>query len=756
MHSLIRPISLLSLSVMLLLSGSVVEANTNTKSTQQHVQPTTPQVSKSQLTREQALAIASEFAKEWSSINSVPTDSYFTLNEDTNSSPAWTFAWENSGNIDRRKSFFLLVEINANSGELNSYSISHPSLLANKSKKPISLEQAQQAAEAFLRKNAGKKLSSISLKPTPLSDNRTALTSTEYIFTYQRQINGIPFPDDSIRITVNPNGTIVSYFSTWSEDLNFPADSKKISPEEATKVFKESPFITLSYKIPDSKETERTEPRLLYDYEKELAIDAITGTFLEKPSLPVSSNPNKRSPIVDKPLPPLHQGKPLMQAQAIELAKKLIPLGNWKLTEAIYQKKDREKEAFWDLSFERKTQNHGIDTISLMIDEKNGNVLNYYLNVGKMNKDTNKASIAPEKLQQLAIETVKKLAPYQAQTLYLDKVDHDDKPDYNDTLESSFMFQRYIHNIMLSAEGASVILDQQTGELLSFSSTSNQVNFPEKSPAYLSLEEAKEKWLQQLEVKLTYQVKQEDHSDKNQQSSKSKPLTLVYTLQPSSNKSLTLDAITGKWIHLYTNKPVEVNRPEPEDLQKLPTDKQKALRILYEYNAIEPIDGEIKPKELIKRGEIIKMLVAILSNGDYDDEFIPKQASFHDVPATSPYFGAIEYALARGYIPQTKSLQPEKPITRAELAESFTRALGYHSLAELPNLFVASSTDTATLKEKGSISIVTALGIMETIDQSFKPDASVTREEAAIYFQKFLEVYNKKMPEESLYSKSRH
>ncbi|ERM17401.1 S-layer homology domain-containing protein [Brevibacillus laterosporus] len=317
------------------------------------------------------------------------------------------------------------------------------------------------------------------------------------------------------------------------------------------------------------------------------------------------------------------------------------------------------------------------------------------------------------------------------------------------------MFQRYIHGIMLSAEGASVILDQQTGELLSFSSSISQVNFPEKSPDYLSLEEAKEKWLQQLEVTLTYQVKQEDHRDKNQQSPKSNPLTLVYTLQPSSN-SLTLDAITGKWIHLYSNKPVEVNQTEPEDLQKLPTDKQKALRILYEYNAIEPIDGEIKPKEPIKRGEIIKMLVAILSNGNYDDEFIPKQASFHDVPATSPYFGAIEFALARGYIPQTKSLQPEKPITRAELAESFTRALGYHSLAELPNLFVASSTDTANLKEKGSISIVTALGIMETINQSFKPDASVTREEAAIYFQKFLEVYNKKMPEGPLYTKSRH
>ncbi|MGG1442209.1 YcdB/YcdC domain-containing protein [Brevibacillus laterosporus] len=98
-------------------------------------------------------------------MNPVLSDSSFKSNEDTDSSPTWSFTWESSDNIDRRKPYFLLVEINANSGELINYSISHPSLLATKGKEPISLEKAQQVAEAFLRKHAGKKLSSISLKP---------------------------------------------------------------------------------------------------------------------------------------------------------------------------------------------------------------------------------------------------------------------------------------------------------------------------------------------------------------------------------------------------------------------------------------------------------------------------------------------------------------------------------------------------------------------------------------------------------------
>ncbi|XOS92093.1 YcdB/YcdC domain-containing protein [Brevibacillus laterosporus] len=169
----------------------------------------------------------------------------------------------------------------------------------------------------------------------------------------------------------------------------------------------------------------------------------------------------------------------MTQAQVIELAKKLMSLENWKLTQASYQK-NIEEGSSWELSFEKKKQNDRIDTISLTIDAKNGNVLNYTLlpsDEEKMNEDTNKTPIAPEKLQKLAIDTVQRLAPYQAQSLYLDTVDHDDEPRYDGTMESSFKFQRYIHGIIVS-EGASVYLDQKTGELLSFYSAISQDSFP--------------------------------------------------------------------------------------------------------------------------------------------------------------------------------------------------------------------------------------------------------------------------------------
>jgi len=115
----------------------MVEAKTTQKSTQQYVQPVAHNVNQSKLTKEQAFSIASEFVKEWPSMNPVLSDSSFKSNEDTDSSPTWSFTWESSDNIDRRKPYFLLVEINANSGELINYSFSHPSLLVTKGKEPI-------------------------------------------------------------------------------------------------------------------------------------------------------------------------------------------------------------------------------------------------------------------------------------------------------------------------------------------------------------------------------------------------------------------------------------------------------------------------------------------------------------------------------------------------------------------------------------------------------------------------------------------
>ncbi|QOS99111.1 hypothetical protein JNUCC42_22470 [Brevibacterium sp. JNUCC-42] len=126
-------------------------------------------------------------------------------------------------------------------------------------------------------------------------------------------------------------------------------------------------------------------------------------------------------------------------------------------------------------------------------------------------------------------------------------------------------------------------------------------------------------------------MNQNENSGKKQQTATPSSLTLVYTLQPFNKGSYTLDAVTGKWINPSTNKLVELSRTEPGDLIKLPADKQKALRIMYEYNAIGLINEEIKPQEPIKRGGMIKMLVAAINNGYYDDDkYSFKKASFTD------------------------------------------------------------------------------------------------------------------------------
>nr|WP_258398926.1 YcdB/YcdC domain-containing protein [Brevibacillus laterosporus] len=686
--------------------------------------------------------------------------------EGSDSPSVWSFFWESSEHTDPRNSLKLHVAIDTNTGELVNYFLSDPSSLENQSKKLISREQAQQIAEVFLRQYASKHLSSISLQPDATSVTREPLPSKKHLFSYTRQVNGVPFPDDSIDLEVSPDGKVVDYSLKWHEDLIFPPATKKISLEEATNIFKQSPFLRLGYNVLFSKQDETIAPQLVYDYEPKLVINAITGQFVQEPPALFSDSSQKYIPVTNKPLAPLQKKTSLTQTQAVELAEKKLKLKDWKLTRVSYRKQYIKEIAAWELYFERNDPKDSNDEIEITLDARNGNVLNYTLLPfrEKLSKENaSKAPLAPEKLQKIALETVQRLAPYQAETLYLDVTKSNGEANKHEADEMNIHFKRYIQGMEVFPDTATVTLDQKTGNLLLFYSSAYQDNFPEHLPSHLSLEEAKEKWLQELEIKLSYQINNEENRSKEQQASTPPSITLVYTVQPSEKRlqqSYTLDAVTGKWINPYTNKLVELSRTEPGDLIKLPADKQKALRIMYEYNAIGLINEEIKPKEPIKRGEMIKMLVATISNGYYDDDdkYSFQKASFTDVPTNSTYFGVVEYALELGFISPSKNkvLQPEETITRAELADLFARALGYHSLAQLPNLFVSPTTDTASSKEKGSISIVTALGIMDTTNQSFKPDASITREEAAISFLKFLDVYNKRGAEEALLVPYRH
>ncbi len=112
-------------------------------------------------------------------------------------------------------------------------------------------------------------------------------------------------------------------------------------------------------------------------------------------------------------------------------------------------------------------------------------------------------------------------------------------------------------------------------------------------------------------------------------------------------------------------------------------------------------------------------------------EVSPAKASFSDVKSGSWYFTAVETAKANGAIPASgKTFQPNRYITRQEMASMIVRGLGYTDLAGTLSTYSSPFTDVKA--NKGFITIAYDLGIVNGVGNGkFAPTSTATREQAA-------------------------
>lgn len=136
--------------------------------------------------------------------------------------------------------------------------------------------------------------------------------------------------------------------------------------------------------------------------------------------------------------------------------------------------------------------------------------------------------------------------------------------------------------------------------------------------------------------------------------------------------------------------------------------------------------------QTITRGEFITFLIKLTGW----EEVRPAKGSFKD--NTDPgrfYYGPIETALQHGVILKDSDyFRVNDLITREEMAVMIVRALGYDALARQLS-YLNSFSDVTT--NKGYMTIAKDFGIMSgTGGQSFSPNKTATREEAAYMLMK--------------------
>ncbi len=175
---------------------------------------------------------------------------------------------------------YINVTIDGDNFITNYSSYDYSSNYNDKKIPKYSKDQGKEIAEKFVN----------NINPGLLSqykqvENNDAVQDREYYFNYVRQVNGISYNTDTISVNVNSyTGQVSNYNCNYSKNVSFEDASKLISPEDAQKAFKDKLGLKLVYNY-KTLDGNKTTSYLAYvpKYPNKY-IDAITGEVEDMPN----------------------------------------------------------------------------------------------------------------------------------------------------------------------------------------------------------------------------------------------------------------------------------------------------------------------------------------------------------------------------------------------------------------------------------------------------------------------------------------
>ncbi|MEG6510750.1 YcdB/YcdC domain-containing protein [Desulforamulus ruminis] len=196
----------------------------------------------------------------------------------------WNFNWSGG----ESSPISMNVNVNAVTGELISFSkwdnARYEKLLD--SQPSITLEQARQTAEAFIKKQQPQRWTEVKLVQSRADDViplKGKILPRAYNFYYSRLVNGLSFPSNGFNIQVDPyTGEITSYQMNWWK-LNFPSPDNVLSPEKAVQALLANGGLSLEYQrltVAGKEAQMYLVYRLKDSFSYAYMVDAGTGTSL--------------------------------------------------------------------------------------------------------------------------------------------------------------------------------------------------------------------------------------------------------------------------------------------------------------------------------------------------------------------------------------------------------------------------------------------------------------------------------------------
>jgi len=697
--------------------------------------------------------------------------------------------------VQEREIGYVNVSIHGDSGKL----LSFHRYSNNPDKRPVyppkvDFKQARVIGEEFLRKLNPKEMDSVRYNSTAEDSFRTPLQGDiRYQVRFDRVVNKVPFPMNSLMVEVDSEGQIVGYHMEWQEELQFEEFGEVLKEQAAVDAILKESSLIMSYLTPyESKYSSKPrQPIISYQWFPQM-IDAKTGKTVSRDGYirpMVSKEPVSAKPLAEVVI----REKGITKEEAVKAVTDVFPLPQGaKLEEASYNEYMNpwsESEAAWNIRWslpmdEKAGGASDKDKIMPMpypagkhihanVNARTGEIRNYNMNDYGMYAragDSKSYKVTQEAALEKAIALVRKAVPARTHQLFLEAQDmsHIPEPKRSEMPAYPFLFKRIIDGVQTSYESVNVTIDRVTGEVSNFGSSISNFPYPEKKPETISADKALELWMERHKVELQYTLLGDNGGGVipyGMMSDKYKLMVASGEIRPDMmpategapapkgklvyapvqkvmwwGKEPVLDAVSGKWRDMRNGEEIELDQKPITDITGHWAERE--LRLMAEYQAISVKDGKAAPDQAATRGEMIKMLLIAMNGGHFSPYFdSSRKASYSDVAADSEYFGYVESAVDRNLLDRTGgTFNPDKPMNREELAELLIRALGYNQLAKTPGLFVLPVTDAEDVQLKGQVAMALGLGLLTASeDGRFAPAGEVSRAQAAAAFFRYLE-----------------
>jgi len=556
-----------------------------------------------------------------------------------------------------------------------------------------------------------------------------------YTFHYIHYVNNIPFPANSMSITVNADsGEVTSYHLNHAE-YEFPSPAGIISLARAGEVL-EGVGLKLVYQQGFFWRQGESKPFLAYVLEdgRQLHIDAFTGEIIKGitavpmpptldagKGLAAEARESGLTPYEQKEIELVAGLKPLHEVEALARLMLNLPVEAELQGSRLYRD-TRTEQRLWALHFSSGSRERE-GSASVTIDAATGGLESFFYH------DQAEFEEKPTMTREAALEIARQFLSrfvsdrFQSVVLMNDRQPSTDEPQH----AYSFTFNRQVNGIPVTNDNLFVSV-RHDGRVMSFNANWYRGEFVSPQGALTALQMS-QRFLADVGLELMYVVSQTEVKGRRNPVAQ---VRLIYL--PRELDSYLFDAFSGKNVD-WQGQPI-VARVKPSYTDIAGHWAQADIRLLVEWGLLRLPGHEFNPNSTMNLGDLLSLLATAAG---WEDN-VGIRPPWLSAIANERNISALTFAAQNNLIREDEKIDPQSLVTREVLAFYLARLTGHGETAALEGIWAAPFADFAQVatKYQGSVAIVQALRLMAGSNGNFMPQGHTTRAQVAVILARML------------------